>query len=835
VGSGSSTPSTFAHYMPVSTGIRQDSLDSSLGMLDKPEKRAWILGWLCPLLLMLIALFYENGGLYSSTAVYVRWMDELSAKVEPMQHSSTSVLGFRFQDPWQDFGSRLKEFTLPEMSWGPVLVEVLTTAVSIIWLAWVARMQHLELWTRVMLSGALLAFLKGFLAWSTVLPDAAGWHGCRERLGEGGLAYFRALAGGPAEWGLNWQSVSLWPDIATLSARNLWMLGRVRQHSVCADTMFSSPTSFCMLLTAALYDVVRAETHFLEAVRKGAVRSFVGLALGVVLLSDLAVTILSSEHYTADILVAFPLTLLIYSNPVIAIASKRWVDYCALASGQILLPLYSSSSVQSTEPPTQVSMDQLESSGTAPLRDVGHALVPPCCLPFCPFSGLYFIREQPGTKKHRPWTEADAVRQHQQLESHRALREEKAARQRKLLEDINKVQRNSDRKSAQAAVSHKPKVAAELEKLQAEGNRLIAEAEARLQQQQQAVAQAEAHVTAQLEHFAAVEAEFQELQSQQHEEMVRLRQSTVDAQVAIIQQQPQLQRQARELALLQDIAAEFHLKILECEQSKPLKKPEDGDIINEIANAYLDAKKVDKPDAEEQTEEREVVVDDHLEATKIADVGDTHADAAQVGNGHFQAHGVAHDKAGDGEESAPLAHGCPKDHKVLEDAVSGEPPKHEACNVCPQPVVAEDAASGEHLLPARSDTPAAVEEPARREPLLPTSHEASTSVEAVGAAVTEGESQISHETPGDDAKHNDATDEHLQPQAKGYPQQIGHQEQQERHEHRAAHAQLEHHARHEHRETHAQLEHHARHEHRAAHAEPEHHARHEHHDGQHED
>jgi len=718
LGSGTSTQSTFAHYMPVSTGIRQDSLDSSVGVLDKPERRTWILGWLCPLLVMLLALFYENGGLYSSTAVYVRWMDELSARIDLRQHSS-SVLDFRFQDPLQDILGGLKELALSNLSWGPILVEVLTTVVSIIWLAWVVRMQHLEFWTKVMLSGALLAFLKGFLAWVTVLPDSAGWHGCRERLGEGGLAYFRALAGGPAEQGIGWQSLSLWPDIATLSARNLWMLGRVKQHSVCADTIFSTPTSFCLLLVASLYDVIRAETESLEAVRRAAVRSVVGLALGFSLLADLAVTTLNSNHYTADILVAFPLTLLIYSNPVIAVASKRWADCCA-PGGQPLLPFYSSASVQSTEPPTQLSMDHLEPSGATPLRDVGHAVVPPCCFPFCPFSGLYFIREQPGTEKHRRWTEAHDLKQQEQLEKHRALRAEKAARQRKLSEDINKVQRNSDRKSAQAAISHEPRIAEEVNKLQAEGKRLIAGAEDRLNVQQQAAAQAEAHLTAQLQHFAAVEAEFQEFQAQQLEEMARLRQGTVEAQVAIIRQQPQSRRQRQELALLQDIAAEFHLKILEYEQSHSLKKPDGEEIPDEVAHANMDAKKVDEADAKEQNEERDVA-DEHLEANKI---GDTHIDTAEGGNGHFEAHSAAHERVGDNENDEPSAHGCPQQLIVPEDAVSGEPSLHKARDALQQPAVTEDAVSGQPtLLPASPDAPAIIEDPANREPSLPASCE----------------------------------------------------------------------------------------------------------------
>jgi len=418
----------------------------------------------------------------------------------------------------------------------------------------------------------------------------------------------------------------------------------------------------------------------------------------------------SSDHYTADILVAFPLTLLIYSNPVIAVAAKRWADCCALG-GQQLLPVYSSSSVQSTEPPTQLSMDHFESSGSAPLRDVGHAVVPPCCLPFCTFSGLYFIREQPGTKKHRPWTEACDLRQQEELDKHQALRGEKAARQLKLVEAINKVQRHSDKKSAELAKSHEPRIAAEVKTLQAEGTRLIAEAEARLHAQQEAVAQAEAHVQAQLQHFAAVEAEFQEFQAQQLEEVARLRQSAVEAQVEIVRQQPKSRRQAQELALLQDVAAEFHLKILEHEQSYPLKKPDDEEIPEEVANAHMDAKKVDKLDAEEQNEEREVV-DDHLDADEA---GHAHIVTEEIGNGHSEMHDAHHGRIGD-EETAPLAHGCPQQVTVHANAISGEPPLHEACDAPQQPVVAENAVSAEHVLPASSDTPAVTEDAASREP-----------------------------------------------------------------------------------------------------------------------
>merc|ERR1719210_176052 len=137
-------------------------------------------------------------------------------------------------------------------------MDVVTSLVPVLWLGWVAHARDLRVWTKALLSCTLVALLKGFLAWSTVMPDAEGWEACQRRLEKDGLKYYRRQAGSsssssdPRE--IDITEVLL--DILLLEVRGLWLAGAEQRSRFCGDTMFSSTVCqsvlFCISLSEAM-------------------------------------------------------------------------------------------------------------------------------------------------------------------------------------------------------------------------------------------------------------------------------------------------------------------------------------------------------------------------------------------------------------------------------------------------------------------------------------------------------------------------------------------------------------------------------------------------------
>uniref|UniRef100_A0A7R9ZVG3 Sphingomyelin synthase-like domain-containing protein n=1 Tax=Pyrodinium bahamense TaxID=73915 RepID=A0A7R9ZVG3_9DINO len=446
--------------------------------------------WFAPAALLFGAIFLQNAGLYNATCVYVRWMDELG-EAQRHPHGDThadAAEAVALEDPLAELLGGWRLPPVPDVPWRPeAWAEVLTALVSVLWLGWVVRLQDLRLWTKVMLSGAVLATLKGLLAWATVLPDAAGWRGCRARLGEDGVAYFRHVAAG----GGGFQSVQ---DITVLSISSLGRMGRLGRQRVCADTIFSTPTCFSVLLSMGVYDLARTSTEGLEAVRQSTVRSITGLALGMVLAVNLVLTLLSPQHYTLDVAIAYPVTLLVYTNPVIAVTARRWVDEWAAAvwSMVVTTPQWPPSPSERFMPAPEESADPTEAS----IRDLGEATVPPCCLPFCSFGGLYHLRDQPGIPGLRPWTEECERRHQHQLAELRELRERDAARRRTLKADIDREKKEAADREAEVRQRYEDLFREEELRLEERLRVQLAEANERLDSARRAARDAESEAAA---------------------------------------------------------------------------------------------------------------------------------------------------------------------------------------------------------------------------------------------------------------------------------------------------------------------------------------------------
>eukprot|EP00932_Pfiesteria_piscicida_P003157 SRR837773.13068.p1 GENE.SRR837773.13068~~SRR837773.13068.p1 ORF type:complete len:556 (-),score=103.51 SRR837773.13068:220-1839(-) len=344
-----------------------------------------------------------------------------------------------------------------------IIVDVLTSVVAILWLGWVVRMHDLRSWTKALLTGALLAFLKGFLAWATVLPDAAGWRSCRDRLGLDGLTYYRELSSGSAGGG-GIGFFQAWQDIILLEMRGLWLVSRATRQSVCADTMFSSTVSFTVLFAASFFDALRASTKRLDdrletrrgwSARRSTVLALVGTFLMVVLLAQLASALCSVHHYTLDVAIALPLTLMVYSSVPVALASEQWSAMSVADDegrhfkgddAEAQAPLAAGSNPTSPVAPTRgISMPPLA-------NDLGIVTVPPCMVPFCSFGGSYHLRDEPGTPLHKPWNE-DIQRLHeQQVRDFRAISEENAGRRRQLEEALEEERIQAKKRAGKAAV-----------------------------------------------------------------------------------------------------------------------------------------------------------------------------------------------------------------------------------------------------------------------------------------------------------------------------------------------------------------------------------------------
>eukprot|EP00927_Polykrikos_kofoidii_P015293 TRINITY_DN16783_c0_g1_i1.p1 TRINITY_DN16783_c0_g1~~TRINITY_DN16783_c0_g1_i1.p1 ORF type:complete len:975 (+),score=188.31 TRINITY_DN16783_c0_g1_i1:415-2925(+) len=157
--------------------------------------------------------------------------------------------------------------------------------------------------------------------------------------------------------------------------------GQYTHLRFCADMMFSGHTYATTIFSLGLYDLVRNQTARWTPCRRSFVRFVVGAVLLAVVLSEMYMMLVQRFHYTMDVVVALVFTLLMYSNPAIAVVADFWAS--EFDGSRRILP--SSSSTRRTA----------NEWGSDVRHDRGAVLVPPCCVPFCCISGRYSLYDRP--------------------------------------------------------------------------------------------------------------------------------------------------------------------------------------------------------------------------------------------------------------------------------------------------------------------------------------------------------------------------------------------------------------------------------------------------------
>lgn len=510
-----------------------------------------MLGWAGPALLLLGALFLQSAGLYSATGAYVRWMDELN-KASQTDPGGGYLKAFVLDDALSEWLAKLRFLEAPEVpylaeSW----IDVATAVLSLVWLCWVVRMQDLSLWTRSLLSGAVLAVLKGLLAWATVLPDPAGWQGCQERLGEDGLAYFRQAASGDAGVGLGQALL----DILLLELRGLWVLDHSGRRRVCADTVFSGQASFCILLFAGLFDAVRSATDGLEASRRAAFRGLALLCFGLALLLGLARAAAGSRHYALDVLVAMALAPLAFGSPSVALATSRWV--CDSASAPA--PAVELLEPASPQPGAQRGLSQAsttaladaESQGPLGPRDLGECGLPPCCASLGGDGGVCFLRADPGVPGLTPWTEECEQRYAHQLAEFKEILAREIDRQSKAEHEIAREHEQVREFSQQLEEQRGERLKAEFDRLAELEQSTLQRAKRELEAARTSAAKLEEKAAKEAKQLARVEADHKMRKSQLTGGCLKYSRKEAEARAECLQHEQSIRESERQLEVLQ--------------------------------------------------------------------------------------------------------------------------------------------------------------------------------------------------------------------------------------------------------------------------------------------
>lgn len=192
------------------------------------------------------------------------------------------------------------------------------------------RKKVLVLWTKVMICAYCLFSLKGLLGACTTVPDSRGWGTCKSQsLVPEAVDWMR---GDHAFW--EFLILDFW-----------WVAKHGKPMRYCADMMFSGHTFTVTLFALGLYELARVLlSEMREATgRRGrhwrrVARILTLTAIGLVTIAQQCFEVYAVEtshfHYTADVLVAFLVTLLIYSNSVTCVAAETWARTCRDASGQ---------------------------------------------------------------------------------------------------------------------------------------------------------------------------------------------------------------------------------------------------------------------------------------------------------------------------------------------------------------------------------------------------------------------------------------------------------------------------------------------------------------------
>mmetsp|Transcript_76569 Transcript_76569/g.236470 ORF Transcript_76569/g.236470 Transcript_76569/m.236470 type:complete len:619 (-) Transcript_76569:158-2014(-) len=276
--------------------------------------------WTVPALALLVGLFLQNVGLYLGTRCYVRWMDGLQ-RPSPDSTVATSVQTAVLLDI-----ATAMPYTGRSLGALTQCLDVVTNLLPVVWFGWVTRTRDLRLWTQILLSCALLGMFKGFLAWSTVMPDAEGWQACRERLQKDGLKYYRRQLF-DSSTSIDDHDIDLPEallDILLLEVRGLWLPGVEQRGRFCGDSFFSTPLCRAVLFGLSLCEAIKASSRHLQARTQLIVRTTARCLCGAVVLGNAVLSLLNRYQYSVEVAMALVLALLVYSNPAIAVAVQHW-------------------------------------------------------------------------------------------------------------------------------------------------------------------------------------------------------------------------------------------------------------------------------------------------------------------------------------------------------------------------------------------------------------------------------------------------------------------------------------------------------------------------------
>lgn len=223
--------------------------------------------------------------------------------------------------------------------------------------------RDVRLWAKVWFTCCLLFILKGFIDYVTVMPDSASWPQCQARLTPTGLAYLQELGTmhGSAFW-----SKFLSMEFTGIPAPNGKRLFPVRY---CGDMQVSGHTFNLVVFFLGFVESVLKKAHK-DIPHRAKLIGMVAYFIMVVAMLVEAYMILSKHfHYSADILSAILFAFLIYTNPVMTMFAKSWVD------------LFISGDVQA---------------------HMGVLWIPNTMLPCCCYGGFYEVSDELGIERHWP-------------------------------------------------------------------------------------------------------------------------------------------------------------------------------------------------------------------------------------------------------------------------------------------------------------------------------------------------------------------------------------------------------------------------------------------------
>lgn len=430
---------------------------------DHSARLAPPLRWLLPAGLFLLALFVQNLGQYAGTRRYVRWMDVLN-------HPEESGHGTLQKLPVVE--AALIDRGIEALGGSEVssLLGFLTSVIPLVWLVWILHAKDLKLWVHMLLTVSVLAGLKGFLSWATVVPDAAGWSSCQKRLGDDGLKYYRQGMTG-------FLSIEAVIDIILLMIHGLWASGEEARWSYCTSGFMSTPIYVSTAFSLGVCELAHRMTqpsHWHDRPRFQLRLAALSIQILLVTLNVIC-PLINRHHYTADVVVSLLLPTLLYSNPAIALVAMRWSQVSS-KSASLTEALFAG---------TGLSLDVTEEADDdVKVIDVGQVLAVPWPIVQDP---IYYLRTQPGrlTKPGAETKDSNAEQQLQTQSDQFSVLEQKHIQEQAQQEAVLRDKREKARQRAAEAAKDEEwniqaKVAEHRGKLVAEEQRKLAEARQQL-------------------------------------------------------------------------------------------------------------------------------------------------------------------------------------------------------------------------------------------------------------------------------------------------------------------------------------------------------------------